>query len=346
MQTTLIARLASGARSLWLNIPDNVRGAVWVLLTALTMGVQAALVRLLGEAIDSMQIIFLRGLFGLVLIIPLFLRPGVIRLRTSRLPLHLARAIVGVLSMACGFYAFANMPLAEATAITFTMPLFMTVLAALLLNELVGPRRATATLIGFVGVLIMLRPLDLAFELAAFMALLSALFHALSGIFVKRLSATESLANLLVYFTLVATIVFLIPAMRVWIQPTGLQWIYLFGVTFLGVLSQLTFIRGCQLSEMSTVAPLDYSRLVVAIVLGYFWFAEVPDVWSVAGTFVIVGSTLYITRREAYLARIGGLSTMTSEHASHAESSIATTTSLEAPTTASSVPSSKPTDAN
>jgi drug/metabolite transporter (DMT)-like permease len=284
-----------------------VRGAILLLLTALTMAVQAALVRLLAEHIDSLQTIFLRGLFGVLLVVPLFMRAGVIRIRTTRLPMHLARAAAGVLSMACGFYAFANMPLAEATAITFTMPLFLTLLAALLLKELVGIRRSTATAVGFIGVLIMLRPAGLTLELAAFMALLSAFFHALAGILIKRLSATESVANLMLYFALLATAAFFYPAMRVWTAPTALEWLFLFGVAFLGALSQFCFIEACRVSEMSVVAPFDYSRLLFAGVLGYLLFAEVPDAWSVTGALVIVASTLYISRREQRLAREGRL---------------------------------------
>ena len=291
----------------WLEATSNARGAILLLLTAFTMALQAALVRLLAERIDSLQTIFLRGLFGLVLVVPLMIRPGVIRIRTARLPLHLARAAAGVISMACGFYAFANMPLAEATAITFTMTLFLTVLAVLLLKEHVGIRRGTATLIGFVGVLVMLRPANLNLELAVFMALLSAFFHALAGILIKRLSATESVANLMLYFALLASIVFFYPAMRVWTQPTAVEWIFLFGVALLGALSQFFFIEACRVSEMSVVAPFDYSRLVFAGLLGYALFGEIPDAWSVTGALVIVACTLYISRRELRLAREGRL---------------------------------------
>ncbi|MDX1434677.1 MAG: DMT family transporter [Gammaproteobacteria bacterium] len=303
----IVSRLRHGAVGYWSQANSNARGAVLLLLTALTMAVQAALVRLLAERIDSLQTIFLRGVFGVLLVLPLFMRPGVIRVRTARLPMHLARAAAGVLSMACGFYAFANMPLAEATAITFTMPLFLTLLAIVFLKELVGVRRGTATALGFVGVLVMLRPTSLTLELAALMALLSAFFHALAGILIKRLSATESVANLMLYFALMASLVFLYPAWRVWVQPTPLEWLFLFGVAFLGALSQLFFIEACRVSEMSVVAPFDYSRLIFAGLLGYLLFAEVPDAWSVVGALVIIASTLYISRREAYLARAGRL---------------------------------------
>lgn len=281
----------------------NLRGACWLLAGAMAMSTQAAIVRFVGSEIHSLQITFLRGLIGLGIVMLFFLKPQQSRFSTSRLKLHLGRAGAGVMSMACGFYAYANMPLAEATALTFTMPLFMTVLAVLVLKEQFDGWRLAATVAGFVGVLIMLRPSGMLMELAAMLALASAVFHATVGILIKKLSATESVANLMLYFALVATVVFFVPAMKVWVQPDSLQWLLFVAIAVLGVTSQLCFIQACRRAQIGVIAPFDYSRLIMAGLLGFILFAEVPDAWSIVGALVIVASAVFIAQRERVLGR-------------------------------------------
>jgi drug/metabolite transporter (DMT)-like permease len=286
-------------------LAPNVRGALWLLASALAMSIQSAAVKWVGESIHSFQITFLRGALGLVLIAPILVREGGLRLGRSRLRLHFARAGAGVLSMGCSFYAYTHMPLAEATALTFTMPLFLVVLAVILLRETVGWRRWSATAVGFVGVLVMLRPFDLSVELAALVALVSAFFHALVGILIKRLSATETVATMMFWFAAFATLGFLIPAIRVWVTPGPWELFLISVIAVFGVGSQLCFIYACRIAEMTAMAPFDYTRLLFTGVLGWLIFAELPDGWSLTGAAIIAASTLYILRREARLARQG-----------------------------------------
>jgi len=153
------------------------------------------------------------------------------------------------------------MPLAEAPALSFTMPLFMLGLAVLTLREPVGWRRLSAAVVGFAGVLIMLRRGAVPVELAALMALLGAFFHACSGVFIKKLVVSESTGMIMFYFAFIGTLVFAVPAAGVWVAPDAQGWVLLVAVTVLGVASQLTFIAAARAAEMSAIVPLDYSRL-------------------------------------------------------------------------------------
>ncbi len=294
-------------RSGWSRLGGNVRGAVWMLFSALFMAVQSAIVKSLGESMHSLEIVFFRGMIGVLLVLPFLVRRGRLRITTRRPRLHFARAMAGLVAMACGFYAVTKLTLADATAIAFTMPLFMILLAVLMLGEVVGWRRWTATVIGFVGVLVVVRPGMAAFQWASLIALAGALSHALVGVTLKKLSETETVALTMFYFSMYAAAVFLIPAILFWKTPTPYELGLLLVMASLGMMNQVAFFRAAFVGEMTAVVPFDYSRLLFAGILGYLVFAEVPDGWTVVGAAVIVGSTLFIARREAKLARIAAM---------------------------------------
>lgn len=283
----------------------NLRGALWITLAAFLFAIMMSLAKLLGERLHIVQIGFVRAFFGLLLVSPMMLREGLGLWRTRRLPLHIARAVLGATAMIASFYAVTHMALADATAISFTRALFMVLLAAVILGEAVGPRRWAATLLGFLGVVIMARPAGGVIELAALVALFGALCGATVSILIKQLSATEKPATILAYLGLVSTLYTGIPAALVWQWPTRLELGLLIALASIGSLAQLCLIRGFRIGEASALAPFDYCRLPFAAALGYVVFAELPGAQSWAGALIIVMSTLYIARREAAAGRGG-----------------------------------------
>ncbi|MCZ6523594.1 MAG: DMT family transporter [Alphaproteobacteria bacterium] len=287
----------------WAGLGGNVRGAVWILLAAFLMSAQSTLIKSLGTTMDSLEIVFFRGLFGVALILPFLTPIGWIHLSTRRPKLHLARAIAGVIAMGCGFYAFTKLSLADATAIAFTMPLFMIVLAVTALAEVVGWRRWTATLIGFAGVLVVVRPGMAGFQAASLIALVGSFSHAVVGVLLKKLASTETMASIMFYFSVTGTVVFLVPALLVWTTPSWSELGFLAVMSALGMSSQAAFFQACRVGEMTAVTPFDYSRLIFAVAFGYLLFDELPDAWTAGGAAIIVASTLFIARREARLAR-------------------------------------------
>ena len=181
------------------------------------------------------------------------------------------------------------------------MPLFLTVLAWTFLKEKLKWQTWLATVIGFSGVLIIMCPDLVTPGVTALAGLAAAFWHAVAAILIKTLASSESALALLLYFPVLAVVVFLFPTMPVSIPPTPTEWVGLVGVAALDVQTQWGFIQVCRISDMTFLAPLDYSRLLFALVLGYLLFSELPDFWTFAGAGVVVGSTLYVVKRDHLL---------------------------------------------
>jgi drug/metabolite transporter (DMT)-like permease len=281
----------------WRRLPDNVRGALWMLGATSVYALQALMVKSLGQRLSPFEVAFFRCLFGLVLLLPFL--AGTRSITISGSPwLHLARALVGVSGMFCGFYAVTYLPLATATAITFTKPLFLIVLAVLFLGEVVRWRRWTATAIGFLGVLIVVRPGSEVFSPAMLVGLLGSFLIADVAVLVKKLSATDRNVTIMFYFGVITTIIAAVPAVFVWQMPVGIEWPLLAFVGAAASLGQYCTLRALRVAETTAVMPFDYVRLLFAGMLGYVFFGEVPDGWTLLGIAVLIGSTLYIAQRE------------------------------------------------
>jgi drug/metabolite transporter (DMT)-like permease len=296
----------------FVRLSPNLQGALWMLISALVFTVNGVLVKALAESgMSFFQIGLARAGFALIAILPFVWAAGPEAFRTTRPGTHLIRAFAGAGAMLSGFFALSKLPLAEVTAINFTTPLFATILAIFVLGEIVRWRRWTATLVGFAGVLIMLRPAAIlegaglegaGLPLEGFLAALAMAFGiAVAIIMVKRFPKTESQAVMVFYFCIASIAISIVPALQVWRDPTWQEWLLLAGVGVVGVSGQSLIIKAYRMGEASFVAPFDYSKILFAMILGFLFFGELPDEWTLAGAAVIVGSTLYIARREHQL---------------------------------------------
>ncbi|MEZ5668474.1 MAG: DMT family transporter [Alphaproteobacteria bacterium] len=290
------------ATAYWLALPDNVRGAVWMMVSGVLFTAMGSLVKDLGHRYDPFQVAFFRCLFGFAVLLPLILPHGLQAFRTKRLGMHFARALIGVCAMFCMFYGLANLPLADVTAIGFGLPLFLIVMAVLFLGETVRWRRWTATAIGFVGVIVMLRPGQGTIEVASLVVVAGTMFVSVSATLVKILTRSESTLTSLAWFGVVSTSAISIPAALVWQAPTLLDWGLLILVGALGAAGQACVVRAYTVGEATAVAPFDYIKMIYAVAVGIVVFGEWPDEWTLTGGLIIVGSTLYIARREARLS--------------------------------------------
>jgi drug/metabolite transporter (DMT)-like permease len=296
-----MSEAAAGLRARWLQLSGNSRGALWMIASGLGFSVMAVGIKLLGHRLDSFQIGFFRVVIGFVAILPFVAGSGMARLRTRHASVHVVRAVFGLLAMYCSYYAIARMPLADYTGLSFTKPLFATLLAIVILGETVRWRRWTATLVGFLGVLVMVQPGAETFQPAALAALVDSFSVAFLVTLVKRLPAAETPLTMLFYFGLFATALSIGPAIYSWQWPTVFEWLLLIGVGVLGALSQMFWIRAFRAGEASAVAPFDYLRLPMAATVGFIGFAELPTLWTFVGAAIIVASTLYIAHRESQL---------------------------------------------
>jgi len=286
-------------RDAWKRLPANARGVLLILVGTFFFAANDATVKFVGGDIHPVQIAFVRYSLGVLLLWPMFARLGLQGLKTARAGLHLTRAVVASIAQVGAYYAVVNLLLADATAISFSRPLFITVLAVLMLGEAVGWRRWSATAIGFAGVLVMVRPGHTAFDPVSLIAIAAAMLFALSIVFIRKLGITEPPARILFYYHAIGALLLLGPALSIWAAPSALQWLLLLLIGVLTTIAMFCFVRGFAAGEASVLGPTEYTRLIWAAAIGYFAFAEVPDTWTWVGAAIIVGSTLYVARHEA-----------------------------------------------
>jgi drug/metabolite transporter (DMT)-like permease len=286
-------------------IPAPIQGALYMTAAAFCFSVMNVFVRLATEEMAALEVTFFRNFFALLFMLPWLIRSGFGALRTTRIKLHLLRSFFALLTMITWFSALAILPLSEAVALNFTVPLFATAGAALILGEVVRARRWTATAIGFLGTLIILRPGFAEVTPAMALPVLAALSMACATLTVKSLSRTESAATVVIYMTLILTPLSLIPALFVWQWPSWETLIYLVGLGGSGALAHLLLTIAYGKADASAVIPFDYARLPFVAVIAYFLFGEIPDLWTWLGAAVIAASAIYIAHREARVAKSG-----------------------------------------
>jgi drug/metabolite transporter (DMT)-like permease len=282
----------------WQRLPANARGALWVTAGTLVFALNDVVVKTIGTAIHPVELAFFRYLTGFVVLFPMFLRLGRAGLRTRRPVLHGLRTLAAVAGQAAAFFAVVNMLLADVTAIFFSRALFMTVLAVLVLGEAVGRRRWGATLVGFAGVLIMVRPGSSAFEPAALVALAAALLFAIALVQVRLLARTEPQMRILFYYHVGGLALLAGPTAMLWTTPVGSEWVLVLGIGLLTTTAMFCFVSGFSIGEASVLGPMEYMRLIYATFLGLVFFGELPGLATLAGAVLIIGATLYIARRE------------------------------------------------
>lgn len=252
----------------------------------------------LAGSMHSMFLVFMRNLFAICLMIPWVLQHGTGALRTTRMRQHFWRAGVGIIAMELWFWSLSILPVGQATALSFTTPIFVTVCAILLFGERAGIRRWSAILIGFAGVLVIIRPGFGIPVSGAAIVLASSAMMAIASLLVKTLSKTEEPGVIVFYMSLFMTVFSLPPAIPHF-EP--LNWIEIGGVFSIALFSTLAhfcLVRAYRLADMVVLMPFDFTRLVFTAGLAYVAFGEMLDSWTVIGAAVIVSSSVYIAYRE------------------------------------------------
>ncbi|MBL8628871.1 MAG: DMT family transporter [Rhodospirillaceae bacterium] len=282
---------------------DNFKGAVWMVGSALVFSGVSVLIKKVGQGMPVAEMVFFRCFFGLSIVIPFVLRYGFSVYKTARPDLHLVRVLCAAVGMNAGFYAVTHMELATAISLGYTRPLFMILLAVMFLGEVVRWRRGLATLLGFIGVLIMLRPTEVPIDLPAVAALVSALAVAGAMSVVRQQAAVDGPATIMAWFATGTALITAVPAYFVWQMPGPDQWIYLVAIGVMASVGQYMMIKAFTYGEATVMNPIDYLQILLAALFGVWLFGEVPSIWTGVGAIVIIGSTLYILLREAKLQK-------------------------------------------
>lgn len=285
--------------------PIALRAALLMLSATLLLSSMHALVRYLGQQMHPFEIAFFRNLFGLLVILPLLIRYGRQSFATKQPGLQLLRGLSSIVAMLGWFYGLSLVPLAEATAISFSSAIFASLGAVLILGERMGVRRWSAVIVGFLGTLVLLRPGFTEVGPGVLLILLSSICWGTSIVIVKRLGRTDSALSIVTWMSIMLTVYSLPPALWVWQQPTAVQlgWLLLIGL--LASAGHLAMVSALKLVDASSLTPLDYTRLIWTALIGYLAFGELPDVWTWIGGSLIFASVTYITLREARLRRAG-----------------------------------------
>lgn len=282
-----------------------VLGIAFKITSVALLSAMAACVKHLGTDIPSGQTIFARGLISIVVLAVLAWSTGSLRLlKTRNWRSHALRSLSGTISMFCLFTALTLIPFADVMAITFTAPMFLTVLAMLFLRERIHAFRWSALVIGLIGVAAIVGPqLSLGGGGGAFgyaVACGAAVFSALAMMFLRGMSGGggEHAITITFYFTLTSTAFAALTALAGWPMPSPEQWLFIVMAGVLGVFGQLLLSFSYRYAEASTIAPLDYGNLLMAVMFGYLFFDEIPATGTWVGAPLIIGAGSIILWRE------------------------------------------------
>ncbi|MFA4913485.1 MAG: DMT family transporter [Burkholderiaceae bacterium] len=274
------------------------RGILFIIGGIFCLTLSDSLAKWLGEYYAPIQLLFLRGLLALPVVCALVLMQGGRRaLRTRHFDLHMLRGAINVGTACCFYLSLTLLPLAEATAIAFSAPLFVMAISVLVLGERVDARAWMAVLAGFAGVMIVVRPGMSGFQPAALLPLVTAIGYAVMMVSARRIGREESMLTTMFYIALCQVLVSAAAQYWYW-QPV--QWEHAWGIAGIALCSTMglgLITQAFRIAPASVVAPFDYTGLISATLLGWVIWGELPDHWAFVGAALIAASGIYIAVR-------------------------------------------------
>lgn len=277
----------------------SLKGILFMCAGVLCLAIGDALSKWLGEAYSPLQVIFFRTLVSVPLIALLaYYGGGLRKLRTRRPFMHLVRGLIYTGTMFCFVFGLTLLPLAEATAIAFVAPLFVTLLSVPLLGERIEMPVTIASLFGFFGVLIVVRPGGEAFQLGSLVLIGAAAFYSLMLITARRYGTSEHLWAMVFYMTLVPLVLTALLLPWFWQTPESRHWPGFLASGVFGVGAMAFITMAFRFAPAAIAAPFDYTAMLWAVVLGWWFWGEIPDVWVFVGSALIIGSGLAIGYHE------------------------------------------------
>lgn len=288
-----------GLIDMWRTAPPVMRGILLMCAATVLASAMQVLVRYVAQAgVPPFQIAFLRNALGIMIFLPLLRSGGVAFLRTGRLGLHAVRGLLNVTAMLMFFTGLGLIPVARATALSFTAPLFMALLSVLFLGERFRMRRWLALVFGFAGTLVILRPGMVPADSGSLLVVGAAMLWAVTMVVIKILSRTESSVAITAYMNLFLALFSVGPAVWVWVWPSPAMWIWLVAIGVLGNIAQIALSQALKEADPTAVMPFDFLKLVWATLLGLWVFGELPDLLTWLGAVVVFASGFYIAWRE------------------------------------------------
>ncbi len=256
-----------------------------------------SLVKYLSENLPSQNILFFRNLFGLLVLLPIIYKLGFKTLKSDNLKWHLLRSLSGVSAMYCFFYALSELPLADAMLLKISAPLFIPIIAFVWLSEHISLRAIMAIMIGFLGVILVLKPTGTV-HIASLAGLLGGALAALAKVTIRRMSNTEPTSRIVFYFGLISLSVSALPMFWYWKNPDLNQWMLLILLGTFGTLGQLFLTKAYVLAPASRIAPFTYSSILFAAFIGWVFWNEIITLLTVTGALLIISAGIIILREK------------------------------------------------
>ncbi len=294
--------MTSGAQTRGITVQkaDNIMGILWALLATALFAIVAAMAKVAITEYHVLQILFFRQIIVFLSCLPSIAKSYPGSLATRHPKMHAARLTGAFVALSCSIWALAVLPLTTAITLGFAQVFFVALLALGFLNEPVGMHRIGAVVVGFIGVVIVMRPGVEGIVVAhALIPILGALGAGVAVISVRKLSQTESTATLLVYQASFVGALAGMPLFWLWVNPDLYGTLFLLTMGVVATIANWVGIKALRLGEASVVGNIQYMQLIYAAILGFFLFNEVPDIYTIVGAAIIIGSSIYIVHREA-----------------------------------------------
>lgn len=272
-------------------IPLTILSAILATIGALSLSVSMSLAKQLDSNIPTTLVVFIRSCFGLLFFLPFLIKQRKSLTEINNIPLHLIRVLLGGCAMLCTYYAYRNLPIAFATSIGMSNPIFVTVLSSIILKEKIGYKKWMLIICGYIGVLTIIEPSNFVIDIGTISALLANLLAASCTIIIKILSKTNSSTTIMFYGNIGITTIFCIVSSSEWqiLEHNSVLIISFMGI--LGLITQICTILSLKYSTPSLVAPFEYTRILFALLIGFFVFYETPDISTIVGTIIVLSST-------------------------------------------------------
>ena len=269
------------------------------ILSIVFFSIMVIFIRKASENLHILEVVFFRNLLAFIIMLPILKTTGLAAIKMNNTKLFFVRGFFGAIGMLAGFTCLTLIPLAQATAISFSKPIFITIGATIFLGEIIKARRIAAIFLGVIGMLIIVQPGVNSFSFGIVLAIIAALAHSLNALIVKKLTITETPQAIITWMVIILIPITFIPAITVWEWPNFETWLYLWGIAIVGTLAHFSWTKSCSMAEITSLQPIEFIKLPIMAFFGWMIFSEIPGTWTWLGGFIIFMSTIYISHREA-----------------------------------------------
>lgn len=272
------------------------------ILSIVFFSIMVIFIRKASENLHILEVVFFRNLLAFIVMLPLLISTGLAAIKMNNTKLFFMRGFFGAIGMLAGFTCLTLIPLAQATAISFSKPIFITIGATIFLGEIIKARRIAAIIIGIIGMLIIVQPGVNSLSFGIMLAIIAALAHSINALIVKKLTLTDSPQAIIMWMVIILIPITFVPAVTVWQWPSFETWLYLWGIAIVGTLAHFSWTKSYTMAEITSLESIEFIKLPIMALFGWMIFSEIPGTWTWIGGSIIFISTIYISRREAKAA--------------------------------------------